>query len=136
MNGHSGVLSCFCGALPTAVPCTRLHAKQLLWEWGITELSESVELVVSELTTNAIAASRSLDWICPVRLWLLSDTRQVLILVWDAHPDPPVRIDPERDAERGRGLMLNLVDAISRSWDWYTVPDTTQGKVVWALCES
>jgi len=22
------------GALPSAVPCARLHAKQVLWEWG------------------------------------------------------------------------------------------------------
>jgi hypothetical protein len=23
------------GALPTAVPCARLHARQMLWEWGL-----------------------------------------------------------------------------------------------------
>ena len=27
------------GALPTAVPCARLHARQLLWEWGMNELA-------------------------------------------------------------------------------------------------
>ena len=49
------------GALPGAVPCGRLHARQLLWEWGLTRLSESTELLVSELMTNAMHASRAMD---------------------------------------------------------------------------
>jgi hypothetical protein len=36
------------GALPSAVPCARLHAKQVLWEWGLDALAEAVELVVSD----------------------------------------------------------------------------------------
>src|SRR5882724_6127011 len=43
------------GPLPGAVPCARLHSRQLIWEWGLTSLSESVELLVSELVTNANA---------------------------------------------------------------------------------
>src|ERR1700690_360530 len=76
------------GALPTAVPCFRLHAKQMLWEWGLEELSHSVELVVSELVTNAQRASAGLTgsryggrWIPgvpPVRLWLCADKERVL----------------------------------------------------------
>ena len=58
------------GALPGAVPCARLHARLVLAEWGLTGLSEQAELVVSELMTNAVAASRSLDWVTPVRLWM------------------------------------------------------------------
>ncbi len=61
------------GALPGAVPCARLHARQLMWEWQLTGLSESVELLVSELVTNGVAASQRLERIFPVRLWLLSD---------------------------------------------------------------
>src|SRR4249920_695233 len=29
------------GALPTAVPCARLHARHLLWEWGLNELASN-----------------------------------------------------------------------------------------------
>jgi hypothetical protein len=36
------------GALPGAVPCARLHTRQVLWEWNLTRLTESVELVVSD----------------------------------------------------------------------------------------
>jgi hypothetical protein len=65
-----------------------------------------------------------------VRLWLLADQSQVLILVWDASPRSPAPVNPGHDAENGRGLLL--VDAISQGWDWY-VPQHTSGKVVWAL---
>ncbi len=37
------------GALPTAVPCARLHARHLLREWGLNGLAADAELLVSEL---------------------------------------------------------------------------------------
>src|SRR6266567_5818044 len=48
------------GALPGAVPCARLHTRQVLWEWGFAALVETIELIVSELVTNAIQASEGL----------------------------------------------------------------------------
>jgi anti-sigma regulatory factor (Ser/Thr protein kinase) len=99
------------GALPGAVPCARLHARQLLWEWGLEALTDSTELVVSELVTNAIQAPRTTGHTSPVRLWLLSDKAQVLVLVWDASPHPPVRADISDETENGRGLLL--VEAVS-----------------------
>lgn len=121
------------GAFPGAVPCARLHVRQLLWEWGITEFSEGVELLVSELLTNAVKASRYLDGISPVRLWLLSDKARVLTLVWDANPRPPVRMSIDEEAEGGRGLVL--VETLSQKWDWYAHPELG-GKVVWSLVAS
>jgi len=118
------------GGLATSVPCARYHARQILWEWRLTRLSDSVELVVDELVANAVSASRCLDWPFPVRMWLLSDRANVLILVWDANPRPPVRIDPADDAETGRGLLL--VEAISARWGWYAGP-AAAGKLVHAL---
>ena len=117
------------GALPGAVPCARLHARQLMWEWRLTRLSESVELLVSELITNGVAASQSLERTCSVRLWLLADRPRVLILVWDASPQAAVRIEANEEAESGRGLLL--VEAISDQWDWYPTQEIG-GKVVWA----
>jgi anti-sigma regulatory factor (Ser/Thr protein kinase) len=118
------------GALVGSVPCARYHARQIAAEWGLARLRDDVELVTSELVTNAVSASRKLDWPLPVRMWLLSDRADLLIEVWDASPMPPVPIDPAGDAEVGRGLLI--VDAISTRWDWYGVPDP-RGKVVWAL---
>jgi hypothetical protein len=67
----------------------------------------------------------------PVRLWLLSDTRTVMVLAWDASPQPPALTDAGDDAESGRGLFL--VAAFSERWGTYSTPQTG-GKVVWALC--
>jgi len=77
------------GALPGAVPCARLHARLVLWEWGLTALSENTELLLSELVTNAVQVSRTMMQATPVRLWLLSDRAKVVILVWDASPQLP-----------------------------------------------
>jgi hypothetical protein len=41
-------------ALPTAVPCARLHAKNILHEWQMANLTDTVELLVSEIVTNAV----------------------------------------------------------------------------------
>jgi len=98
----------------------------------MSEMSDTVKLIVSELMTNAVTASCALDGgPFPVRFWLLSDRRQVLILVWDASPDPPVRMEPTGDVEGGRGLIV--VDQVSARWDWYSVAGKIGGKVVWAL---
>jgi Histidine kinase-like ATPase domain len=117
------------GALPSAVPCARLHTRQVLWEWGLAEFSESTEILVPELTTNAMQVCRATMQDDPIRLWLVSDKMQVVVLVWDASPLPPTPMDVDDDAENGRGLLL--VQALSTRWNWYVPPDL-DGKVVWA----
>lgn len=118
------------GALPGAVPCARLHARQVAWEWGLAGLNDDLELLVSELLTNAITAAAAIQPRLPIRLWLLSDTRQIAVLVWDASPQPPLSAQAGDDAKSGRGLLL--VEVVSQRWGWYPAPDPT-GKVVWAL---
>ena len=118
------------GALPTAVACARWHAKLVLREWGLTKLSERVELLVSELAANAVKASQSPDWIFPMRLWLRSDGARVLILVWDINPQPPKRVEADAEAEGGRGLLL--VETLSEKFDWY-LHNELGGKVVWSV---
>ena len=118
------------GALVSAVPCARLHVRQVLWEWGIGNLGDSTELLVTELIANAVRASREMTRISAVRLWLLSDSAQILILVWDASPQSPVLMGVSAEAEHGRGLML--VEAVSEQWGWYSLEDG-DGKFVWAI---
>jgi anti-sigma regulatory factor (Ser/Thr protein kinase) len=133
MPGHWPLCSFLeLGALPGAVPCARLHARQVAWEWGLAGPGGDAELLVSELLTNAVAAARAMKPVLPVRLWLLSDATQIAILVWDANPQPPVRMQVDDETESGRGLLL--VEAVSQRWGWYAPRDTT-GKVVWALTE-
>lgn len=122
------------GALPTAVPCARLHAKHVLWEWRLDHLAKTAELLVSELVTNAIHASARLNG-PPVRLWLFSDNRRVLIEVWDGDTRPPAPTPLTEDGmpalgeEGGRGLFL--VATLSQRWDWFRTQEPA-GKVVWA----
>jgi anti-sigma regulatory factor (Ser/Thr protein kinase) len=117
------------GALPSAVPCARLHTRQVLWEWGLAECSESTELLVTELITNAVQVSRAAMQDDPIKLWLVSDKTQIVVLVWDASPLPPVLLEADANAENGRGLLL--VQAVSVRWGWHFPPDLG-GKVVWA----
>jgi anti-sigma regulatory factor (Ser/Thr protein kinase) len=128
------------GALPTAVPCARLHTRQVLWEWHLDALGDTAELIVSELVTNAVRASagltgsrRSGRWVPgmpPVRLRLSSDRRRVLIQVWDASDRHPAPQHPGPDAESGRGLLL--IESLSTDWGSYQ-PERSSGKVVWAI---
>jgi anti-sigma regulatory factor (Ser/Thr protein kinase) len=121
------------GALPGAVACARLHARQVLWEWGLSAFSDDAELLVSELVTNATEASLSTERILPVRLWLSSDQSRLLIQVHDTNHCPPAPTGGAGDQdERGRGLLI--VDAISTKWGWDTEEDNS-GKIVWALIE-
>jgi anti-sigma regulatory factor (Ser/Thr protein kinase) len=130
------------GALPGAVPSARLHVRLVLSEWGLQESAETIELLVSELVTNAVHASQGLErsqyhgrWrpgTPPVRLWIESDREQVLVRVWDGNDQLPERQEPELDAEHGRGLLL--VESLSAKFGVYK-PERSSGKVVWALCE-
>ena len=127
------------GALPTAVPCARLHARHLVWEWGLDGLAESTELLVSELVTNAVQAMARQEDHTAVRLQLFGDSARVRIEVWDADPRPPAPNEPGEDGipdlegEGGRGLFL--VAALSTCWDWYLTQEPT-GKVVWCELEA
>jgi anti-sigma regulatory factor (Ser/Thr protein kinase) len=124
------------GALDGAVPSARLHARHVLSEWGLGALADDAEVVVSELVTNAVQASRAMTH-AAIRLWLATDRLQVVISVWDASPEPPTPIDAADDAENGRGLLL--VEALSKQWDWFPAEPGSpsanghHGKIVWAV---
>jgi anti-sigma regulatory factor (Ser/Thr protein kinase) len=122
------------GALDGAVPSARLHARHVLREWGQDRYGDSAELVVSELVTNGVKATRALAQ-AAIRLWLFSDRQRIAVMVWDASSQPPVRMEVNDDAENGRGLLL--VEAVSDQWGWCFPGDTPagnhHGKFVWAI---
>jgi anti-sigma regulatory factor (Ser/Thr protein kinase) len=88
------------GALPTAPGCARAWTRQIAWEWRLPRLADSAELVVSELVTNAVQASRAMRQ-AAVRIWLVSDGVQVVVFVWDASPQRPARADLVRTPRAG-----------------------------------
>jgi anti-sigma regulatory factor (Ser/Thr protein kinase) len=70
------------GAVPTAPSCARAWTRQILWEWRLAGLSDTTEVIVSELTTNAVLASRQEGRPC-IRLILTLDEGELAILVHD-----------------------------------------------------
>jgi anti-sigma regulatory factor (Ser/Thr protein kinase) len=122
-------------AVPAAVTSARLYTRRTLAEWALDGQIDTVELVVSELVTNAVRASLVLfpgehDRWPSVRLWLSSDGDHVLIQVWDGSEAKPVLRDADPRSVGGRGLLL--VEAVSEGWGTYW-PVTSPGKVCWAL---
>ena len=129
------------GALPGATPCARLHARAVLTEWGLDDLGEAAELIVSELVTNAVRASTGPDGrprydgagMPVVVLRLASDCITLLIEVWDSIAGAPAAGHPGPEDEGGRGLML--VEAMCARWNWQSVVGWP-GKLVWAELHS
>jgi hypothetical protein len=109
-----------------------------LCRWGIAEHADVVELLTSELVTNAVRAARGVEpdrsaWSAAplVRLWLRLVGDTLLIEAWDPGAACPVLSRPTASAENGRGLQL--VDAMSDRWDHYTAWPC--GKVVWCAVD-
>jgi len=122
------------GALDTAPSCARLHASSVLHEWGLADLAETAELIVSELVTNAVQAStepaaQPQPGLPVVHLRLLADRFRVIVEVWDGNPQAPTLKETATDQEHGRGLML--IDALCERWGSEAVP-SWGGKVLWA----
>jgi anti-sigma regulatory factor (Ser/Thr protein kinase) len=121
------------GAVPTAPSCARAWTRQILWEWRLAGLSDTTEVIVSELTTNAVLASRREDRPC-IRLVLTLDEGELAILVRDYCSGSPQPRGAGTADEDGRGLLL--VQAMSSRTGWYPVGDGTPGKVVWAVASA
>ncbi|MFJ8635915.1 SpoIIE family protein phosphatase [Streptomyces sp. NPDC093568] len=98
----------------------RRLARRALARWGLEELSDSVELLVSEVVTNAVRyASR------PVTLRLLR-TDVLRCEVGDDVPQLPRLRQARATDEGGRGLYL--VNRLARRWG---ATRLSTGKVVW-----
>jgi anti-sigma regulatory factor (Ser/Thr protein kinase) len=115
------------GAIPTSPGTARAAARSLLIEWGLPDLRDPVELIVSELVTNAVQISAGYPVPPPVQFRMSAMQSSVLIEVWDCDPRQPVIRQPVDFDETGRGLLL--VATMSSQWGW---TEFNQGKIVWA----
>ncbi|MET7382036.1 SpoIIE family protein phosphatase [Streptomyces sp. NPDC005526] len=98
----------------------RRLARRALTRWGLEELTDSVELLVSEVVTNAVRyASR------PITLRLLR-TDVLRCEVGDDVPQLPRLRQARATDEGGRGLYL--VNRLARRWG---ATRLSTGKVVW-----
>jgi anti-sigma regulatory factor (Ser/Thr protein kinase) len=106
----------------SAVDGVRTQVVDLAAAWGFTDL-EDLEVVTSELVTNAIVHANSSS-VVEVRL-VGGDC--VEVAVSDTDPEPPVKRIPYE--QHTRGLGLHIVDALCEAWG---VRQDAAGKVVWA----
>jgi anti-sigma regulatory factor (Ser/Thr protein kinase) len=119
-------------ALDTAPGCARAHVRAILREWQAdADATDLAALVVSELLTNAVLSSRAHGCVDPVRMWMLNDGANILVLVWDATMPAPVLATAAPNDEHGRGLIL--VNDVCEQWGFYHPAEDHGGKVVWAL---
>jgi PAS domain S-box-containing protein len=107
-------------AHPAIVRHTRELARKTLVTWGLNDLIDTVELLVSELVTNALRYGAGDIGLRLIRAGsLLCEVRD------DGHELPTLR-HAELTDENGRGLQL--VAALSERWG---TQRTRTGKVVW-----
>ncbi|MFH0515739.1 SpoIIE family protein phosphatase [Streptomyces sp. M41] len=106
---------------PAQVLRARAVVREQLYDWGLSRLVDSAELMVSELVTNALRHSHSR----PVELRLVrGDT--LLCEVDDDDHDLPTLLDANPGDESGRGLRV--VSTLAREWG---TSRTSTGKTVW-----
>jgi anti-sigma regulatory factor (Ser/Thr protein kinase) len=107
----------------------RAFAADALESWAApVEEIDAVQLVVSELVTNAVLHAPESS---SITLELFRTREAVRVLVSDASPQEPVRRDGPApwSVQSGRGVAL--VDSIADRWG--TEPRSPRGKTVW--CE-
>ena len=103
--------------LAASVPTARRFVESVLGRWGATEILEDVQLLASELVTNAVVHART-----TIEL-VLTQCHDVVRL--EVH-DRRVSLEPVTPVERGRGLQL--VEDLAQQWG---IVDDDSGKSVW-----
>jgi anti-sigma regulatory factor (Ser/Thr protein kinase) len=126
--------------MPSAVGRARAYARWVLGTWQLSSMVDTVELLVSELVTNAVKATGVVDepvdqgrlaaTLSPVYLSLSVVADTLLIEVWDVSSTPPLRRVASETDETGRGLLL--VQGLSKEWGCEVLQ--TGGKIVWCKC--
>ncbi|GHI02348.1 histidine kinase [Streptomyces cellostaticus] len=106
---------------PAAVSGMRGAVSARLEEWGLAELGFGMELVLSELITNAIRYGSE-----PIHVRLIRDRTLICEVADGSSTSPHLRYAATTD-EGGRGLFL--VSQMTERWGTRYTP---QGKVIWA----
>ena len=126
-------------ALASSASMTRRHVRQLLRAWQLAAITDTAQLVASELVANAVTAAQAADCgiplgglqltLPPIELSVRRTEVSVIIEVRDPNPEPPVLQQADSMDEGGRGLLI--IEIVSSSWGYYAAEGG--GKVVW--CE-
>ena len=96
--------------LTSSVPQARRFVVQLLEQWSLEELADTVALLTSELVSNAVLHARTDIVVTAVDLG-----GAVQVDVSDLSPVAPVQRRHTADATTGRGVQL--LEQLARSWE-------------------
>jgi Histidine kinase-like ATPase domain len=121
-------------AVELAPRSVRTGARQALARWDLADAVDVIDLVATELATNAVRASapmRLAGQAPVIRVCLLTDRLTARVEVWDEAPGLPVLHDAGVDAESGRGLVL-VNNLTGGAWGWSQVAALLPAKCVWA----
>jgi anti-sigma regulatory factor (Ser/Thr protein kinase) len=124
-------------AVPWAAAVSRRYLRQLLRAWQLAAVTETAQLMASELVANAVTAARAPEGGIlldepqsqPIELGVRRTEDSVIIEVTDPNPEPPVLRQADAMDEGGRGL--SIIEILGSRWGYY--PSAGGGKVVW--CE-
>ncbi|MFC4014908.1 ATP-binding protein [Nonomuraea purpurea] len=117
---------------PSSIHSARSFTAGALTGWGLAELIENMELVVSELATNALRHGMRLEEpLCqrPVHMSLVRHGPLVTSAFTDPGSSVPVLRYPG-PLDTG-GLGLHIVESLSHRWGWSAL--APHGKIVWAV---
>ncbi|MGH3159078.1 MAG: ATP-binding protein [Streptosporangiaceae bacterium] len=119
---------------PDAAGRARSFTRRALDSWGLGDLADDAELVVTELLANAVrhawpSRDESGSDAAALALWLLRDTNGFMCAVTDPSDSAPALRQPGDSCETGRGL--HVIHALSDHWGWSALSD--HGKAVWAI---
>jgi DNA-binding NarL/FixJ family response regulator len=106
---------------PSSARRARQFVEVTLEQWECGHLADIVQLLTSELVTNAVLHAGS-----DVDLSLRLATETLEIAVADRSPVQPVIREQSEEATNGRGVLL--LDATAERW---SVIPTEAGKIVW-----
>lgn len=108
--------------LPDAPRAVRSFVSDLLMQWDLEDHIDVVNLVVSELSTNAVRHADS-----PFEVILSRRGPVLRVVVQDESRKLPALRDPSVAQQGGRGL--GIVAHLARGWGAEVTPS---GKIVWA----
>lgn len=108
---------------PMAARQARREVRDQLSSWQLTDKLDVVDLVVTELVTNALKHGEPRD---SLTLEVAADEQRIRISVIDGSAVRPVARQVEADETSGRGMRI--VEALAERWG---TEDCDGGKQVW-----
>ncbi|MFF8421568.1 ATP-binding protein [Streptomyces sp. NPDC015680] len=118
---------------PVSVSAARRHVARVLTEWGLatdTDFADSIQLIVSELATNAVQHTFGQSPTFTVELRLERE-EQLHLGVTDSHPRRPRRLPAAVQQDNGRGMVIIRCLAKECGGRLTVTPTADGGKTVW-----